>query len=360
MSYSTSRTESDGSPRVFQYVSSNGDRCLQALFVGEMTFSTDDRDITRLARGAMVHVRERLPDLDRDVTVTPGDDGAIRYEYFLNDQSKEFLGEGQAWFRGLLQEVIRESGINAEERVQRIRRERGVEGALKEISRVQSTGVKGTMYRALVDQGGMNDRETEIVVRQAGRDLASSDGTLSSVLARLPRRSHLTAGTTEAVGEVLSRMSSDGEKRTIIQQFTTSGDREILVIAMREARNISSDGEKGELLKAVASRYLTSGDDSLRRAFFNTLASVSSDGEHAEVLKAVLSTPARSSEPVTHAVLHSAKDLSSDGEKAEVLVQIANAQLLTTPRVRDAFWEAARSLGSDSEYRRVVEATLKK
>jgi hypothetical protein len=74
----------------------------------------------------------------------------------------------------------------------------------------------------------------------------------------------------------------------------------------------------------------------------------------------VLSTPARSSEPVTHAVLHSAKDLSSDGEKAEVLVQIANAQLLTTPRVRDAFWEAARSLGSDSEYRRVVEATLKK
>jgi hypothetical protein len=126
---------------------------------------------------------------------------------------------------------------------------------------------------------------------------------------------------------------------------------------MREVRKMSSDGEKSELLRTVASRYLSADDEALRTAYFSAVETFTSDGERASVLQAAV--PYASASPkVVLSILDATRPMSSDGEKAEVLVTLARQHLISAAGVREAFMKAARSLGSDAEYRRVMEVAL--
>jgi hypothetical protein len=130
----------------------------------------------------------------------------------------------------------------------------------------------------------------------------------------------------------------------------------MLLVAMRQSRSISSDGEKSGFLQATAKRYLTGDDEGLRRAFFETLQTISSDGEKHSAMSPALPYAERPS--VLMAILDATKDISSDGEKAEVLLSIAKSRLLTTPPARESFMRVTRSLSSDGEYRQVMEAIV--
>jgi hypothetical protein len=151
-------------------------------------------------------------------------------------------------------------------------------------------------------------------------------------------------------------MSSDGEKRELLQQYALEGDRDILLVSMRQAKSISSDGEKSELLKTTVAKYLANDDEALRNAFFEVTQTISSDSERREVLMAVL--PFAQRPAVLRSVLESAREISSDGEKSELLVAIVRRHLLTTPPLKEVFMKITRSLSSDAEYRRVMEVAL--
>jgi hypothetical protein len=199
--------------RRIEFMVSGAGRCMQAVFSGDVTFSPDERDVARLARGAMVYVRERTSRSDREVTITPGSGGALEYEYADEGRTAAFDAEAREWLANLLPEVIRETGINAKERVARFRKLGGVPAVLSEVARTHSTGAKRAQYEALIDQGGLSTDESESIVRQAGRDLASSDGDLSAVLRKLPRTARLASAASDAVGDAIGHITSDGDKR---------------------------------------------------------------------------------------------------------------------------------------------------
>jgi hypothetical protein len=159
----------------------------------------------------------------------------------------------------------------------------------------------------------------------------------------------------EAIGAAVEHMSSDGEKRELLQQYAQQGDRDMLLVAMRRANSISSDGEKSEFLKSTVARYLANEDEALRSSFFNVAQSISSDGEKREVL---MSTLPYARPPVLSSVLETGRQISSDGEKSELLIAILHRRCITTPELKDAFMRATRTLSSDGEYRRVMEAML--
>ena len=337
-------------------VSSAG-RCMQAVFAGDIGFSDDERDVARVARGAMVYVRERTPRSDRELTITAGRGGALEYDYSEEGRAASFDAEAHEWLATLLPEVIRETGINVKARVARIRKAGGVPAVLAEVARTQSTGAKRGQYEALIDQGNLSPDEAETIVRQAGRDLASSDGDLSSVLSKLPRTARLSSAASSAVGDAIGRITSDGDKRSVLQQYAFTGDRAMMLMAARQARTITSDGDKASLLQTVAARYLT-GDDSLRAAYFAVAHTITSDGDKRSVLQAAVPF-GHTSEDVTRSLIREARSITSDGDKSEVLIALVDQRLLTTKTLRDAFLEAARSIASDGDYRRVMEASLK-
>lgn len=319
--------------------------------------SPDEREIEALSPDGKVYIREHVSDFDRELTITSRRGGRLSYDFAQNGERAEYGVGAREWLGGLLPELLRETGINARERVARLRRAGGIDAVLAEISRTQSTSARRIQYSALLDMGGISDRDAEQIVRQAGKDLASSDGELSALLSNMPKSVRLSGRASEAVKSAIQQISSDGEKRGVIQQYALSGDREMSLMAMKEARQIGSDGEKAELLKTVAPRYLNS--PGLRESFFATASTIGSDGELAGVLKASI-PHARSNGESALSVIKTSKQIGSDGEKAEVLIEVVNQRLLTTKQLRDAFMESARSIGSDGEYRRVLEAVLKR
>jgi hypothetical protein len=349
-------SSSDDDDNSFQYISSSAGRCVQVAVWGHVDFSADEREVRRVSRDGRLYIRERRPNSDREVEVTAGDDDAPRYMYRVDGERASFDDDGRAWLGDLLPEILRESGLNAPARVSRIRRGGGVSAVLADISRTESTSAKRAAYDALLHEGSLSDDDLTRIARQAGEDLSSSDGELAGVLAQVGKMGRGSSTMAEAFGNAVEHMSSDGEKRELLQQYALKGDREMLCVAGRQAKSISSDGEKSEFLKATVNSYLSSDDETLRKMFFDVVGTISSDGERHEVLNSALSYGQRPA--VLLAVLESAKDISSDGEKSELLVTILRKKLITTPGLKDVFMKITRSLSSDAEYRRVMEAAL--
>ena len=350
------QSSGDNDDTSFQYISSSAGRCLQVALWGKVDFTDDEREVRSVSRDGRLYVRERRPNSDRELTVTPGDGDEPRYAYSVDGERASFDDEGRAWLAELLPTVLRESGLNAKQRVSRIRREGGVAAVLADISRTQSTSAKRAAYDALLQEGTLSSDEEARVARQAGTDLASSDGELRAVLEAIGKRGHMAASMAEAFGAAVEHMSSDGEKRELLQQYALKGDRDMLLVSMRQAGSISSDGEKAEFLRATVSRYLANDDEQLRNAFFSVTNTISSDGEKHEVLNAVL--PYAQKPAVLYAILDAARQISSDGEKSELLVSILKRRAVTTPQLKEAFMKTTRTLSSDAEYRRVMEAML--
>jgi hypothetical protein len=347
-------SSSDDDDSSFQYISSSNGRCLQVAVWGKVDFTPDERDVSHLSNDGRLYVRERRADVDRELTVTPGDGDAPRYAYSVDGERANFEEDGRAWLGTLLPEVIRESGINARQRVARLRRDGGVEAVLADISRTQSTSAKRAAYEALLRDGNLSSEDEARLARQAGTDLSSSDGELRAVLEAVGRRGHQAPAMAEALGAAVEHMSSDGEKRAVLEQYALQGDRDMLLVTMRQARSISSDGEKAAFLRSTVARYLAASDEALRNSFFSVAQTISSDGEKREVLMQTL--PYGAQPGVLMSVLDIARQISSDGEKSELLVNIVRRRFAMTPQLREAFMRTTRSLGSDGEYRRVMEA----
>ena len=120
--------------------------------------------------------------MDREVEVTAGDDEAPRYAYSVDGERASFEDDGRAWLDDLLPEILRESGLNARQRVARIRRDGGIAAVLADISHTESTSAKRAAYDALLHEGNLSDDDVAKIAQQAGDDLSSSDGELRGVL----------------------------------------------------------------------------------------------------------------------------------------------------------------------------------
>ena len=347
---------SDDDNSSFQYISSSAGRCLQVAVWGTVEFAPDERSIRSVSRDGRFYIRERREESDREVEVTPGDDEGPRYVYRVDGERANFDDEGRTWLETILPEILRESGLNARAHVALLRREGGVNAVLADIKSIQSTSAKRAAYDALLHQGGLSDGDLERLVRQAGNDLAGSDGELSAMLSEMTKMGHASRAMAEAMSSAIDHISSDGEKRSVLEHYVGDGDRDMLLMAARQARSISSDGEKAGYLHSTARRYLAGDDEGLRSAFFELTQTISSDAEKHSVLCDALPFAQRAS--VIQAVLDAAKGISSDGEKAELLLTIARQHLLTTPALRESFMRITRSLSSDAEYRRVMEAIV--
>ncbi|HEV8233439.1 MAG TPA: M56 family metallopeptidase [Gemmatimonadaceae bacterium] len=349
-------SSSDDDDTSFQYISSSAGRCVQVAVWGHVEFSRDERSIQSLSRDGRLYIRERRPKMDREVEITPGDEDSPRYAYSVDGERASFDEDGRAWLEELLPEILRESGLNAREHVARLRREGGIDAVLADISRTESTSAKRAAYDALLHQGNLSDEDAARIARQAGSDLSSSDGELRAVLEQIGKTGHMSSPMAQAFSSAVEHMSSDGEKRALLQQYALAGDREMLLVAMRQARSISSDGEKAEFLRATTNKYVAGEDEALRKAYFDVTQTISSDGEKRNVLNETLPYAQRAA--VLLSVLESARQISSDGEKSELLMAILRRHLLTTSALREAFMQITRTLSSDAEYRRVMEVAL--
>ena len=352
----------DDHSKTFVYTTRNGSRCAHVEMVGEVMLNDDQTEIARIAPGAHIVIEERSSGSPFRRFSATNDDGTTIRDYSEDGRPASFDSDARAWLTAMIQEFVRESGVGAKRRVSVLRERGGVPAVLAEIDRINSTGAKRAYYEALLDGGELEDRDVERIVAGVGKNLSSSDGDLSAVLAKVPvTRGRGSAEVYAALDDALGHIGSDGDRARTLTTYVGSAanDRDLLLVVLRATRGIGSDGDKAAVLMKAGPEALASGDDSLRMLFFRAARSIGSDGDLSRLLVSLVKF-GHVSPATTRDLIQTAKRVGSDGDKANVLMAISNARLLTTRDLQDAFIDAARSIGSDGDYRRVMESTLRR
>ena len=356
-----------------EYMVRSQGRCAEASMIGMAAFSPDDRVLTSLASGSTADFRELTSGSDRLVEVRRNREGDLAFNASLNGRSVAFDSDMQRWLGRLLPEVLAETAVNAPERVARLRRGGGVDGVLAAIRGLRSSRAKRVHYEALIESGRLTSTEGGNLARQAKKDLGSSSSDLTAVLAKFQksvRRSESSRNSMgvalkgissrrNAIGSDLERVKASTDRNArVLTQYAASDDPEMILMALRGAKEISSDTDRRVLLQTVAARALGRKDAVLRRAFFDATVAMTSDTDLRVTLTHAL--PYGHSDPeVTLAVFRSVSRMSSDYDKSVTLSVAIDQKLLKTPAIREAFMVAARTIQSSTDFTNLMQAALK-
>jgi beta-lactamase regulating signal transducer with metallopeptidase domain len=167
----------------------------------------------------------------------------------------------------------------------------------------------------------------------------------------------LRQGGPPAVIAEIGLIHSDGSRRIYLEQLFSQAtlNTEQLKDSAKLIRELSSDGDKAQVLITVDGKYFTV---DLRPYLFDAVESIHSDGDKRRVLSDIISKDAANIESLVRAA-RAARHISSDGDKAEVLVQLAEPYR-ASDELHMVYFEATNSISSDGDHARVLSKLLEK
>ncbi|MEP6507396.1 MAG: M56 family metallopeptidase [Gemmatimonadales bacterium] len=343
--------------------------CSQAAIVGHASF-LDDR-LVALSKGSAASFHEITDDFDRKVVISP-DNGVLRYAATLSGRPVAYDDAMRSWLGNFMPEVLRETGIDAAARVARDREQGGVSAVLRDIARIQSPASKREHYEALLRGQRLANAEYDRVARQAGRELASVPTDLDAVLTLMSatptsgvRALERAVGKlaaaqqtmVDALGTALSENKSSTDSAATYKQYADTDDPEMIFMALRGVRVLSSDSDRRVLLQALAPRALGNRKSRLRVAFFDATSAFTSDSDMRIVLQDAL-VYATTDPAITLAAFKLVGKMTDDSDRRLVLTTAASQHLLNSREAREAYMTAAKKITSSSDYRIVMQAIL--
>jgi hypothetical protein len=337
---------------------SNDGEKLEVNYRGAIEFTDDDSDVKSLTPGGSLRIRWNANRKDdHTVEFRANASGAIERRFWAGGSERPFEPEGRKWLATVLPRFIRQTGIGAPARVERIYKAKGAQGVLAEIALVEGSWAKRVYFAELLKTPGLDSRTIQQVLAQAGRDV-DSDFELASLLISSDRLLTSDDATRKAFIEAAQSIDSDFEMRRVFSSALKADplSSPALNALLQGSLSIQSDFEQASLLMDVAKQQLL--DDSSRDAFFKALGTVDSDFEHRRVLSTLMK---RSDLPpaAVAEVIESAGTLGSDFEAASLLLDIANSRPIEGA-LRAPFFRAVGSISSTFERGRVLSAVAKR
>jgi hypothetical protein len=248
---------------------------------GRVEYTEDGAWVAAIGPAGRLVVEEVAGGVRRRGEFHPDGRGGVRLDYTVNGRARTLDASGRAWLSARILDAVRSSGAGAEERVARIRAERGVAGVLEEVDRLTSSAARRAYYLALLRQPGMRDGDAAAAVRHAAAALTSDVELRNVLLQALGRRGGETRG---AVVDAVPAMRSDVERRTVLVRLLERGvDRAVVLAALRSAAGMRSDVEKRTVLTAIPQRHLR--DREVADAFTEVARSMRSDVERSHALR---------------------------------------------------------------------------
>jgi hypothetical protein len=370
--------EDDYGSRVIEYMTSTTRKCMQAFIFGHPTFA-DDRLIA-LPSGGVAEFKELTPGNERRVHVQPNDNGGMEYIASLNGIRTEYDDEMRAWMARVVPEVLSEGAVDAPQRVARYRARGGVNLVLTLIGRLKCTSSRRIHYEALLDGAPLTSNEYQKIADHAARTLSGSPSDLTAVLTRVasaPTKvrtkgtdpaDQLAAGVEKlmiaqsAMGDALKdalKSSTTGTDSTkTLRKYAQTEDPDVILMALKGAKEISSDTDKRSILETFAGRTLAQRNPRFRDAYFDAAGSIQSDTDLRAVLIAALGF-AQKDQGIIFATFEQIKRMTSDTDKRAVLITMVEQNLLTTPAIRTAFMKTARTIQSSTDFTAVIQAAFK-
>jgi len=335
-----------------RWSSAFGNRGFEAR--GSVEFTDDDRDVKSISRGGYIRIEEgSWLGTERSYEVRPDSSGSLSRTYRVGGRVQTMDADAKAWAAGGILSLIRETGLNAGLRVERLLRKGGPAAVLREVLEIHSDGSKRIYLRELIERGRLTDEHLRDAMRSART--IGSDGDKTGLLIEVSR-SYLKLHLRESWFTALSGVGSDGDKRRGLEH-AIRGDpgADTLALAAKLAGEIGSDGDKAAVLSAIAGRGLT---QAVRRPWFRAVQTIGSDGDKRQALSTVLAGLGAGDRDTLIEILRAAETIGSDGDKANVLVEAARLDMGAEGAQR-AFFSAANTIGSDGDRKAVLTSVLR-
>lgn len=380
------RFANDGSMNV--RISVDGDS-VTVRSEGDIDLAPDGSGVAGLANGAYLDIRVARGGSARRVRFE-GENGVIARQFFVG-------GDEQAWGPGadgfvadVMPIVLRETAINADERVAWLLENRGHAGLLDEIDLIHSDFAQ-RVYSVRVAESGpiapadflrligaaagnmgsdFDLRTTLLAVYDAqaptdelfaallaaGRTL-DSDFDARTLLTTLGPRMPSSAAAADAYLEVAATIGSDFDLRLALGPIVSQPNLpdEFIVRAIDLARGeIGSDFDLRTLLKDAAARV--GGSDALARAYTAAAKTIGSDFDQKGALLA-LAADADLTPAGWRMLLESAQEIGGDFECATLLTAVA-PRLPNDESVLAAYRATLATVGGDFERQRAAAALV--
>jgi beta-lactamase regulating signal transducer with metallopeptidase domain len=319
---------------------------------GNAEFNDDETDIRSISSGGGFSFEESHGFSSRKYVVTADGSGQLSRRYLVDGREKPMDDDARAWLRATLPEILRELGVDAPARVQRILKRGGPNAVLAEIAKIRSSGSRRIYIRELSTAAKLNNEQLHTLLRYVRE--TNSDGDKASLLIDLAPQT-LKDNLRDYVFDAVSTIRSDGDKRRVLLALAQQDpSRATLANVARFSTDIHSDGDKASLLVALMSHYR--GNDELRRPFFRSAETIRSAGDRSRVLMAVLGAAGDQRDTLIES-LRVAAGIQGDGDRARVLVHAAG-YWKDDDGSRREFFAAAEGIHSAGDRSRVLLALL--
>lgn len=332
---------------------SRGSHRIRVELEGEVAFTTDDADIANIGDGGFFLIQEHRGRDSKELEIASNRDGTLSYYYFEDRQEGEFDDEAKLWLAEILPFVIRQSGIGAKGRVDRMLSEGGVDLVLQDITLIESDYGQRLYYGFLLGADDFDPASAHKVFRQAGREI-DSDYERAELLIRYAEYAHKDPKTLDAFVDAVIDIDSDYETRRVLSAIGT--DRELSKHYTAELLDIAgqmdSDYERAELLLELAE--FSRGRSDMTRLYVDAVETISSDYEKRRVLSRLLESNLSDMETIDR-ILAISRTIGSDYERAELLRDIAD-EASDNDRLMQSYLDASMTIRSDYEKRRVLSA----
>jgi hypothetical protein len=365
----------------------NDDYALRISGDGEVDLAPDGSGVTALSSNGTFDVRLRRAETERRVLYTSAD-GSVREQYFVDGDEQPWGPQAEQFVAEVMPIAMRETALNADERVAWLLQNRGQAALLDEIDSIQSDfsqrvytvryadtaeiadsdfqrlmritadhmssdfDVRTTLQSVYDSQQPIGESFTELM--KAGETM-SSDFDARTLLEHVVRSMPSTPEAATAYLDLAATLSSDFDMRLALTPLVTQASvpDEVVARAMELGGNeLSSDFDLRVLLAESAPRVGQS--DALARAYTRSAASISSDFDQREVLTALANGADLTAVGWT-SLLEAVPSISSDFDAATLLATVAR-DMPRDDAVMEAYRRALDTINSDFDRQRAAAA----
>lgn len=288
---------------------------------GDIEFNEDYTDVKAMSDDAYIKISMVSFGMKRKLYIR-SDEGRINYRYFEGSREVDFEPKGRAWMKKMLPDIVRNSGLDLENRVNKIYKKSGVTGFLSELQETDSDYYRSRMVKYLLKNNRLDKSELQNLLR-----------------------------------EFPYRISSDYELSQIYKKYNPLfiQDPEISTEFFNSLDEISSNYELSQVLKSVYKLNELNEDNFTH--FIEAMGDISSSYEKSNLMKMALADD-KLTEAQLNKVLSEVEELSSTYEKSQIIKSIIKDEGLSTGNV-DKIIELTESISSDYEMGQIINSMIR-
>ncbi len=209
---SSIRTSDNG---VHKWSTSRGSTNFNIEFRGEIEVTDDDKDIKSISSDGYLEISKTVFGSKRAIIIE-SQGGTLKKEYYEGRTKVDWEPNGRKWLSEILPEIVRNTTLAAESRVNRFYKQGGATAVIEEIKIIESDYVR-SRYAKLLLQKDIRDQELPGVIRGLCNSI-KSDYYLASLLKDNLKKLLSTKEATDAFIEGTKNISSDYYKSTVLKE----------------------------------------------------------------------------------------------------------------------------------------------